>query len=214
MKTTRFALPAALLPAALLTATLALAGCSGTPAAPAAQPVDHSGHSMSMGAPSGGPSSAAPQGMFNAADAMFAQMMIPHHEQAVEMSDIVLAKPGLEPRVVKLARQIKAAQAPEIATQRGWLAAWGQPSAMAADAGHGMDGMMTADDLAKLKAAAAPEAARLFLTQMIAHHEGAVTMAQSELGGGSNAEAVAMARSIIDSQTAEIDGMKTLLGQL
>lgn len=209
------------MPAALIAAALALAGCSGaaqgsgpTSAATAQAPMDHSGHSMPMGTSSASSSPSSSQGASNAADAMFAQMMIPHHEQAVEMSDIVLAKSGLEPRVAKLAEQIKAAQAPEIATQRGWLKAWGQPSMMAAGSGHGMDGMMTADDLAKLRAAAAPEAAKLFLSQMIAHHEGAVSMAQAELSSGSNAEAVAMARSIVDSQTTEIDGMKTLLGQL
>lgn len=209
------------MPAALVAAALALAGCGGAAqgtspnsAAAAQAPMDHSGHSMPLGTPNASTSPSSTQGVFSAADVMFAQMMIPHHEQAVEMSDIVLAKPGLDSRVTKLAEQIKAAQAPEIAIQRDWLTAWGQPSAMAADAGHGMDGMMTADDLAKLKAAAFPEAARLFLSQMIAHHEGAVAMAQTELSAGSNPDAVAMARSIIDSQTAEIDAMKTLLGQL
>ncbi|BCT77879.1 DUF305 domain-containing protein [Sinomonas cyclohexanicum] len=219
MKTRHFALPAA-----LLTAALALAGCGGAaqsqPAGPTPAgtfPMEHSGHAVPMDASKGSPIPSPSQSAFNAADAMFAQMMIPHHEQAIEMSGTVLAKPGLDPRVAKLAEEIRAAQAPEIATQSGWLEAWGQPRAMPAGAGRGMDGMdgmMTADDLAKLKAASAPEAARLFLTQMIAHHEGAVSMAQTEQEGGSNPEAVAMARSIVDSQTAEIDGMKTLLGQL
>lgn len=202
------------LPAALLAATLALAGCGASQTAPAApsgaSPMDHSGHSMPMGTPS----SSSSQGAFNAADAMFAQMMIPHHEQAVEMSGIVLAKPGLDARVAQLAERIKAAQAPEIATQRGWLAAWNQPSAMAADAGHGMEGMVSDEDLAALKAADAAEGATLFLTQMIAHHEGALTMAKSELSTGAHPEAVAMAQSIVDSQTTEIDQMKSLLGQL
>lgn len=194
------------MPAAVLATALTLSACGGTTSQSS---TDHSGHSMPTGTPS-----ASSQGAYNAADAMFAQMMIPHHEQAVEMSGIVLAKPGLDPRVTQLAEQIKAAQAPEIATQRGWLRAWGQPTEMAGDAGHGMDGMMTPDDLAQLRAANASEAARLFLTQMIAHHEGAVTMARAEQGAGSNPEAVAMATSIVDSQTHEIDAMKSLLGQL
>ncbi|GAB3272205.1 DUF305 domain-containing protein [Sinomonas notoginsengisoli] len=200
------------LPSVAIAAILALAGCSGT-AQSTTRPDgsgDHSGHSMPMGAPS----ASSAQGVFNAADAMFAQMMIPHHEQAVEMSGIVLSKPGLDARVAALAEQIKAAQAPEIATQRGWLAAWGQPTAMAAAAGHGMEGMMTADDLGGLKAAGASDAAKLFLTRMIAHHEGAVTMARTELSSGSNPEAVSMATSIIGSQTQEIEQMKSLLGQL
>jgi uncharacterized protein (DUF305 family) len=209
------------LPAAFLAAALGLAGCgagqgsgSSSTASSAAAQTDHGAHSMPMGSPAGSSS----QGAFNAADAMFAQMMIPHHEQAVEMSGIVLDKPGLDGRVAALAEQIKAAQAPEIATLRGWLGDWGQPAAMPStagqDAGHGMEGMLSEDDLAKLRASDAASGAKLFLTQMIAHHEGAVMMAQSQLSSGANPDAVAMARSIVDSQTKEIDEMKSLLRQL
>lgn len=204
MKTKTFALPAAALLA------LALAGCgSAAQSAPAASSA-HDGHSMPMPSVSGTASGTA----FNAQDVMFAQMMIPHHEQAVEMSDIVLAKPGLDARVSALAQQIKAAQAPEIATLKGWLSAWGQPSAMPGDPGHRMDGMVSAEGLAELKAADARQASQLFLSQMIDHHEGAVTMAKTERAGGAQRDAVAMAGSIVDSQSEEIATMKTLLGQL
>ncbi|MFP5315825.1 MAG: DUF305 domain-containing protein, partial [Actinomycetes bacterium] len=78
----------------------------------------------------------------NDADVMFAQMMIPHHQQAVEMSDIVLAKEGVSPEVMDLATRIKDAQAPEIQTMTGWLEAWGEPMAMDSGMeGHSMDGM-------------------------------------------------------------------------
>ena len=90
---------------------------------------------------------------------MFAAMMIPHHQQAVEMSDIILAKKGIDPRVVDLATQIKAAQGPEIQTMKGWLEDWGIPyddsmSDMGGMGGmdHG-DGMMSDDDMAALDAA-------------------------------------------------------------
>ena len=192
------------LPAALLTATLALAGCAATgpSSTPSSTGAAHGDHQMPMGTPNVG---------FNAGDVMFAQMMIPHHEQAVEMSDIVLAKPGLDPRVAQLAEQIKAAQGPEIATLRGWLGEWGQPSMMPAGAGHGMEGMMSADDLAKLRAADAAEASRLFLTQMIAHHEGAVSMAEAEKASGQHEGAKSMAEAIVTSQTKEIEDMKAML---
>ncbi|MDP9885999.1 uncharacterized protein (DUF305 family) [Sinomonas atrocyanea] len=200
MNTKTIALPAA----ALL--TLALAGC-GTPAQSA--PAAHGSHAIPV------PSAPSTAGAaFNAQDVMFAQMMIPHHEQAVEMSEIVLAKPGLDGRVSSLAQRIKGAQAPEIATLRGWLDGWNQPSAMPGDAGHAMDGMLSAEDLGKLRAADARQASRLFLSQMIAHHEGAVAMAQTEKAGGSYREALAMAGSIVDSQTQEIGSMKSLLSQL
>lgn len=194
----RIAAPAAL----LIAGTLALAGCA--PAQPA-DPVDHSdmGHSASD----------APSAGANDADAMFASMMIVHHQQAVEMSDIVLAKEGVDPRVVDLAERIKAAQSPEIEQLQGWLDEWG----VEPDDGSGMDhgdGMMSEDDLAALEAAAGPEASRLFLEQMIMHHEGAVEMAEAQIADGEDADAVALAQEIVDAQTAEIAEMRELIASL
>lgn len=148
----------------------------------------------------------------NDADAMFAGMMIGHHEQAIEMSDLVLGKDGVDPRVVDLATRIKAAQAPEIEQLRGWLADWGaaEPSG---PMDHG-DGMMSEDDLAALEAAAGSEANRLFLEQMIVHHEGAVAMAEDQLAKGESPEALALAQAIVDAQTAEIQEMRDLLTAL
>ncbi|MDQ4503413.1 DUF305 domain-containing protein [Sinomonas sp. ASV322] len=187
---------------------LALAGCgaSASDGKPTSGSDAHAGHSMPTGS-----TSAAPTGAFNSADSMFAQMMIPHHEQAVEMSDLVLAKPGLDSRVSALAQQIKGAQAPEIATLKGWLTGWGQPLSMPSSSGHSMEGMMTDADLAELKSADAATASKLFLAQMIAHHEGAVQMAQTEKASGRYEGAVAMAGSIVSSQTKEIADMKGLL---
>jgi uncharacterized protein (DUF305 family) len=142
-------------------------------------------------------------------------MMIPHHEQAVEMSEIVIGKPGVDARVGDLAQQIKAAQAPEIAMLKGWLGEWAQPASMpAGHAGHGMDGMVSSKEVAQLRSADGAAASKLFLTQMIAHHEGAVQMARTEKASGKHQGAVEMAGSIIDTQTKEIEAMKGLLGQL
>ncbi|GAA3287748.1 DUF305 domain-containing protein [Arthrobacter citreus] len=148
----------------------------------------------------------------NSADTMFAQMMIPHHEQAVEMSEIMLAKDGLDPAIIQLAEDIKAAQGPEIDKMDSWLQAWGEPAEMSGN--HSMDGMMGAEDLAQLKAAEGTEAARLFLTQMIAHHEGAIAMAEDEVANGSNPEAIELAKTVVADQGEEIEKMNALLANL
>jgi uncharacterized protein (DUF305 family) len=149
----------------------------------------------------------------NTADVTFAQHMIPHHQQAIQMSDAVLGKQGIDPRVVKLANTIKAAQGPEIQQMQGWLSAWGEPTT-AAMPGHDMTGMMSDQDMAALQNAQGVEASRLFLTQMITHHEGAITTAQDEIKTGQYGPAVAMARSIATSQQQEIDEMKGMLASL
>jgi uncharacterized protein (DUF305 family) len=180
----------------------------------------------------------------NAADVTFAQGMIPHHQQAIEMSDMLLGKQDIDPRVVSLANDIKAAQGPEIEQLQGWLSQWGvstptttpghdmPTSNMPGMPGHDMPGgdmpgmpghdmpgmsghgMMSAEDMAALEAAQGTEASRLFLTQMIAHHEGAVTMAQQEVDGGQDPAAVALARSIIDTQQREITTMQGIVDSL
>lgn len=149
----------------------------------------------------------------NGEDIMFAQHMIPHHSQAVEMTDILLAKQDVDPRVVELAKEIKAAQAPEIEQMQGWLSSWGNPPMPAMDHGS-MEGMVAPADIEKLREASGPEAAKLFLTQMIGHHEGAITMAQNEIDSGQFAPAITMAHAIIDSQQHEIDEMKAIFDTL
>lgn len=186
--------------ATLVVATLALTGCA------AASTGGHDGH----GAPS---ASDAATGASDA-DVMFAAMMIPHHEQAVEMADIVLAKPGVDPRVLDLATRIRDAQAPEIAQMQGWLEAWGADAAAHEGMDHGDDGMLTQDEIAALEQADGAAAARLFLEGMIAHHEGAVAMAQTQLEDGEDADALALAETIVATQQAEIDEMRALLEAL
>ena len=151
---------------------------------------------------------------FNRADVMFAQMMIPHHEQAIEMSDLVLAKDGVDPEVMELAEQIEAAQGPEIEQMQTWLDEWGAPSMMDADdmAGMGgMDGMLTEEQLDELAAADGATGSALFLEGMIEHHEGAIDMAEQHQEDGENEEALELSASIIETQTAEIERMRELL---
>lgn len=187
--------------ASLAAAALALAGCASSDAGSS-----HDGHGAAPSAEgSAGPSST---------DVMFAAMMIPHHEQAVEMADIVLAKPDLDPRVADLATRIRDAQAPEIATMEGWLEAWGEDAEAHEGMEHGDDGMLSDDELDALEAADGPTASRLFLEGMIAHHEGAVAMAQQQLDDGTEPEALELAETIVATQQAEIDEMRTLLDEL
>jgi uncharacterized protein (DUF305 family) len=201
--------------AAAIAAAISLAGCAagsgtGSPETSATSGMNHgSSGMMSSSAP-------AASADFNDADTMFAQMMIPHHTQAVAMSDMILAKEGIPASVTDLATKIKAAQGPEIEKMSGWLQSWGQPTEAPAGAhsGHSMSGMMGEDDMAKLEAAQGTEAAKLFLTQMIAHHEGAVMMAKTETTDGKNAEAVQLSKVIVSAQEAEIQEMKDLLATL
>lgn len=162
------------------------------------------------------------------------------------MSDMLLGKQGVDPAVLSLAEDIKAAQAPEIEKMQGWLQQWGVSAAPATDPGmpghsmpghnmpnqdmpgHNMPGgemgempamgggghgMMSEADMAALQNASGAEAGRLFLEQMIEHHEGAVTMAQQEIDNGQFPEAVEMARSITATQQAEIAEMRGLLNR-
>ena len=149
----------------------------------------------------------------NDADVMFAQHMIPHHQQAVEMSDMLLAKQGIDPRIIELAKQIKAAQGPEIQQMQGWLTQWGTPPMSGHDM-PSMQGMMSDTDMTALKDAQGVDAGKLFLTQMIAHHEGAIAMAQTEIKDGQYPAAVAMAHAIVTTQQHEIDTMKGILTTL
>lgn len=192
--------------AAALVCVALLAACSDSDDA-TSEGHDGHGSTASTSAPSGGQEQSA----HNDADVMFAQMMIPHHLQAVQMSEVLLGKDGVPDDVRELAESIKAAQAPEVQQLTGWLSEWGAP--VEADmGGHHMDGMVSEADLAKLTNAPGEDAARLYLQQMIGHHEGAVTMAQTEIDDGRNPDAVAMARSIVETQNKEIDAMKRMLG--
>lgn len=188
-----------------LLAVLILAACGGT---------DHGGaHDEAMGAGSmmdGG--SMVDGGAMMDADVMFAQLMIPHHEQAVVMSDLALDPArGASPAVVALAERIRGAQAPEIEQMRAWLD--GEGAGMGGDhSGHGgMEGMLSDEQLDALAAAEGADFDRLFLEGMIAHHAGAVAMAEDVKADGDDPELAALADEIIATQEQEIAEMRALL---
>lgn len=159
----------------------------------------------------------APSTQHNEADVMFAQMMIQHHRQAVEMAKLAAGR-AANPEVTKLAATIEAAQGPEIRTMSTWLTTWGEEvpeeSMPGMDhGGHGgMPGMMSEADMKTLEALSGGEFDKSWLTMMVAHHQGAVQMAQQQQKDGENPEAVALAKKIQSDQAAEITTMKGLLG--
>ncbi len=185
--------------AAALTLGFTLAGCS-------------TGSSSS----DTGSSSSSSTSAHNDQDVMFAQMMLPHHKQAVEMSDMLLVKgSGVDTGVTDLAKQIKAEQSPEIMQLTTWLKGWGEPTeSKHSGMGHSMSGMMSDSDMSDLDKASAKDAAKLYLDQMVQHHEGAVDMAKTEVDKGKNTDAVAMAKSIVSSQTEQITQMQDMLASL
>lgn len=142
---------------------------------------------------------------YSSQDIMFAEMMIPHHQQAIEMSDLALQN-SQDPEVLKLAQQIKDAQAPEIEEMKSWGAS------SDAHMGHMMDGMLSDDEMADLKMTTGQEFDRLFLEGMIKHHEGAIDMAEMVIDS-KKADVAALARAIIEAQRTEISTMKELLNR-
>ena len=178
---------------AVLAATLLLSGCA------VPRQMGQEGMGMDPGTSTSADS--------NRADMMFVQMMIPHHEQAIEMSDLLSGKSGISAGSMDLAQEITAAQTAEIAQMKTLLDDWGVNS-------MGDMGMMSDDDMEALADAEGTDAERIFLTGMIDHHEGAIDMAEPEVANGQSAETVALATDIIRVQRIEIELMKDLLAAL
>ena len=150
----------------------------------------------------------------NEADVAFAQGMIGHHEQAIEMSEIALDPTrGASAEVIDLATRIQAAQDPEVELMTGWLTAAGEPMTMDMSSGEMsmMEGMMSAEQMDAMAAATGAEFDSMWLEMMIAHHQGAVAQSETVKAAGANAEVLALADQIIAAQQAEITEMQALL---
>jgi uncharacterized protein (DUF305 family) len=150
----------------------------------------------------------------NEADVEFAQGMIAHHEQAVEMAEIALdPNVGASTEVVDLATRIQAAQEPEIDLMTGWLTAAGESTAMdmSGDEMMSMEGMMSVEDMDALAASTGTEFDTMWLEMMIAHHEGAISQSETVKANGANPDVLALADQIITAQQAEITEMQALL---
>lgn len=184
-------------------AALFLSSCTGS-ASDGHADHQHTDEPVITGAPAG----------YNSDDVAFATNMIPHHQQAIDLSALVAdrtSNAGLR----ALADRISAAQQPEINTMRVFLVQWNEnPDADSGHGGHGaaMAGMVDEATMAELKTLNGAEFDTLWLQSMISHHQGAVEMAKAEIANGENVDAIAMARSVVETQQAEIGEMKQLLG--
>ncbi|BBX10590.1 DUF305 domain-containing protein [Mycolicibacterium aichiense] len=149
----------------------------------------------------------------NADDVMFAQMMIPHHQQAVDLAAIA-AVHTTNQAVRILAGKIADEQQPEIDQMNALLQQWDVDPATTDHSGHGaaMQGMVDDATMTKLKSLNGPQFDTLWLQAMIGHHQGAIEMAKAEIANGQSADLTAMAKSIVTAQQAEIDQMKQMLG--
>ena len=155
-------------------------------------------------------------GVHNQADIAFVQGMIPHHEQAVTMSEYASSRAS-NTKVKDLAGRIESAQEPEIRQMKGLLEDWGVEAASGGHGGGhgggaaGHPGMLSDDELGRLKGASGQQFDRLFLQGMIAHHRGAITSSEKEQAEGQSPEAKALAGEIIKAQRAEVAEMEQLL---
>jgi uncharacterized protein (DUF305 family) len=189
---------------AALAATLFLSSC--TSSEPAGD--SHTEHQHSE--------SAAPAGDqpgHDADDVSFAQQMMGHHKQALELTDLARDR-STDPALLELSAAIAAAQGPEIGQMAAMLRSWGQdPDAGMDHSGHmSMPGMVDPATMDRLRSLNGKEFDTLWLESMISHHQGAVEMAKAEIANGDNAEAKQLAERIVTAQQAEIDQMKQMLG--
>ncbi len=159
----------------------------------------------------------------NDADVEFATVMVDHHAQAIAMADLTLGRAGLDPRISRLADNIRETQSDEIDSMSGWLESWGEPvpeTGFATGDGHahggdlpgtGMDtsmpGMMSDAEMSALADAPPTSFGDQWVEMMVAHHRGALAMAEAVVRDGSDPEVRRLAENVAEDQQAEIDRM-------
>lgn len=155
---------------------------------------------------------------YNADDVSFATNMVPHHKQAIELAELVPDR-STNPEMAALASQITATQQPEINIMNVFLVQWNENPEAGGDsggeghAGHGqsMQGMVDDATMTRLESLRGTEFDTLWLESMISHHQGAIEMAKAEIANGENVDAIAMAKTMVAAQEAEIGQMKQML---
>ncbi|QUW85498.1 DUF305 domain-containing protein (plasmid) [Streptomyces mirabilis] len=188
---------------------LVLSACSSSDGMSGMSGMDHGSSKSSATA-----TATAKAADFNEKDVTFAQSMIPHHKQAVEMAQLADGRAS-DSEIKDLAAKIEKAQDPEIKTMTGWLQSWGKPTAMGDMPGMSMgDGMMSDKDMKSLKAMKGTEFDKMFAQMMIDHHNGAISMAKTEQKSGQNADAKKMADDIVTGQSAEVKQLQSILDRL
>jgi len=181
---------------AVVIMAMALAGCSKDDS----MGMDHDGHSSMA------------SGDLSSDDIMFLQMMIPHHQQAIEMSDLALTKSS-DSELLALAKDIRDGQGAEIVKMKAWLA--GADAGM--DPGHSMGdsmgGMLSESELAALKTATGKSFDLLWLKGMTGHHDGAIDMA-AMIEDAENAEIKSFGQAIVSAQSAQNKQMAAMIKRL
>jgi uncharacterized protein (DUF305 family) len=150
------------------------------------------------------------RGMMAQADRHFIEMMIPHHQGAIDMANLALSR-AKHPEIKRLAETIKRDQTREIQQMRTWYKQWyGTEVPATSMGGMGMMGMSRhrdmMGDLTALRNASDFDAE--FIRQMIPHHEMALRMSRMVINHGNRRELRNLADSIIRSQTSEINQMQ------
>ncbi|WP_020666467.1 DUF305 domain-containing protein [Amycolatopsis nigrescens] len=194
----------------LLTAGLLLAGC-GSGQHSAHHPPGHGAHPEPAPAAASAPGAA---GEFNPADVMFLQMAIIHHNQGVEIAKLAKSH-DTRKEVSELAAAIEVTQLSEVGTMTDWLRRWNQPVETSMDpnshAEHGGLPLTSPDQIAELAATTGAEFETRFLSMLTGHQHGAVEMAQHEAKDGASPDAKGLANRIVESRTAQIQQMLTLM---
>lgn len=160
-----------------------------------------------MGSHMSGSSDSSSSG-FTGADTMFLQMMIPHHQQAIDISELALQK-SQNSELLSLAKIIIRDQKSEITQMKAWLDQAGASEDMGHSA-HGMGGMLNDEDLAALDKATGKNFDTLWLKGMIEHHDGAIHMSEM-IRDASNLEIKVFGETIVQDQSAQITQMKKML---
>ena len=145
-------------------------------------------------------------------DVMFLQMMIPHHQQAIDISDLALTK-SADPELLALAKDIRDGQAAEIITMKAWLDAAGADLDLGHSMGHDMGGMLTDSELAALKAATGKNFDLLWLKGMTGHHDGALHMA-TMITDARNADIKNFGQAIVAKQSAQNKQMAAMIKRM
>ncbi len=149
---------------------------------------------------------------YNAADVMFAQQMIVHHQQGLQLTALAEER-ARDSAVRELADDIEATQRAEVQQLTGWLEEWGEDVPQGPeDAEDELPGHLSEDQLGQLGQAAGAAWRELFLTYLIEHHRGAIVLAADEEANGKHAGALDLAAEIQAAQQAEIQRIEALLG--
>ncbi len=175
---------------------LSISGC----ASASNKGMDHEGHSSEA------------SGDLSSDDVMFLQMMIPHHQQAIDMSDLALTK-STDSELLALAKNIRDEQAAEIVKMKAWLDKAGADLDPGHSMGHGMGGMLSDSELAALKAATGKNFDLLWLKGMTGHHVGAIDMA-TMIEDADNDEIKSFGQAIVTSQSAQNKQMAAMIKRM